>query len=99
MSPTSTNEFRLLDFYATWCEPCKWSEPIIAKVIEHFNGLISLEKIDIDRAGDTTHQYHVRSVPTFVLLHHNKEVWRMNGFDHAGAMISYLQHVIEQCHE
>lgn len=93
------SEFQLLDFYATWCEPCKWSEPIIAKVMEHFEGVISLEKIDIDQANDTANLYHVRSVPTFVLLHHNKEVWRMSGFDHAGAMISTIQNIIDERHE
>ena len=71
----------LLDFYATWCEPCKWSEPIIQEVMSGLGGRVELEKVDIDVETDRAGQYNVRSVPTFVLTDGERELWRMSGFD------------------
>jgi thioredoxin 1 len=91
--------FRLLDFYATWCEPCKWSAPIVEEVMAHFKDVIALEKIDIDQDAESVNRYNIRSVPTFVLLENEKEIWRMNGFDRASAMITAINGVINPPHE
>lgn len=86
----SDNRFLLLDFYADWCEPCKWADPIFNEVTLHFKDRFSVEKIDVDRQADVAAKHRVMSVPTFVLLKNGEEVWRKNGFDTAPKMIQDL---------
>lgn len=90
------DNIRLLDFHATWCEPCKWSEPIVDEVVKHFGDKLILEKIDVDQSQELCSLYNIRSVPTFVLLISSKEVWRMNGFDHSANMITAITEAIKK---
>ncbi len=87
----STSDLVIVDFYADWCEPCKWALPIINDVITHFEGKIVLEKINIDEQPDIAAEYHILSVPTFILFHNKKEIWRMRGFDIAPVMIRKIE--------
>ena len=92
----SANEFVLIDFYAVWCEPCKWVEPILEEVINKFSGKIILNKIDIDKQANIAREYHILSVPTLVLLKNGKEVWRMRGFDTAPVLTKILEGVTSE---
>ena len=80
----------LVDFYATWCEPCKWVEPVLDEIIKHFSGKIVLHKIDIDLHPEIARQHHILSVPTMVLFRSGEEVWRMRGFDTAPVLKKIL---------
>jgi thioredoxin 1 len=84
------NKFVLVDFFATWCEPCKWAEPVLEETIRHFNGKVILEKSDIDEFPDRAKENHVLSVPTLILYKEGKEIWRMRGFETAPVMIQAL---------
>ena len=69
---------QLLHFTATWCQPCKQMEPLIAKFVsENLN--INYEKIDVSDEFDPAVEYGVRGVPTFIALVDGKEVARHNG--------------------
>lgn len=83
----SSGQFVLVDYYATWCQPCKWVEPILDMVIKNYSGKILLHKIDIDEQPDVAKERHVLSVPTLVLLKNGNEIWRMRGFDTAPSLI------------
>ena len=85
-----SGEFILVDFYALWCEPCKWVEPVLDEVLKNFSGKIILHKLDIDMHPDVAREYHVLSVPTLVLFKNGNEVWRMRGFDTAPALSKAL---------
>jgi thioredoxin 1 len=87
--------FVLVDFHALWCEPCKWVIPILDDVLIHFEGKISLEKCDIDEHPDVAKDFHVMSVPTLILFHNKKEIWRMRGFDTAQKMIRVLEDFVK----
>ena len=86
--------FVLLDFYADWCEPCKWVDPILKDVEKHFNGKINILKIDIEQCGDLARSITILSVPTLILYVDRKEVWRMRGFDSAPVLINILSDFI-----
>lgn len=86
----------LLDFYATWCEPCKWSEPVIESVMTELNGLVRLEKVDIDQQPERAKNHAVLSVPTFILIDGGREVWRMNGFDTSSKMVAAIREAINK---
>ena len=57
----------LVDFYATWCGPCKLLTPVLERVLQPTTG-VQLIKVDIDQAGDLAQEHQVTSVPTVVLF-------------------------------
>lgn len=94
-SSVSGNGFVLVDFYADWCEPCKWVEPIIEEVIKDLGGKIILHKIDIDLQPNVARDRLILSVPTLVLYKNGEEIWRMRGFDTAPALIKIFKELID----
>jgi thioredoxin 1 len=93
-SVVSVHPAVLLDFHAVWCEPCKWVEPILDQVVNHFGERISLQKIDIDEHPDIARDLHILSVPTIVLFKNGTESWRIRGFDTAPHLIKTIENVL-----
>jgi putative thioredoxin len=54
----------IVDFWATWCGPCKTLTPIIEKVVQNAGGAVRLVKIDVDKAPDISAQLQIQSIPT-----------------------------------
>lgn len=54
----------IVDFWATWCGPCKTLGPIIEKVVQNASGAVRLVKIDVDKAPDISAQLQIQSIPT-----------------------------------
>ena len=69
----------LVDFYATWCGPCKSQLPIIKDVSKALAGRVKIIKIDIDKNKRIAHKYKVRSVPTLALFEQGRLVWQEAG--------------------
>lgn len=69
----------LVDFYATWCGPCKSQLPIIKNVSKALAGRVKIIKIDIDKNKQIAHKYKVRSVPTLALFEQGRLVWQEAG--------------------
>lgn len=69
----------LVDFFATWCGPCKMLSPILKEVKDNLGDQISIIKIDIDKNQQVTAQYQVRGVPTMILFQKGKQLWRQSG--------------------
>ena len=68
----------VIDFWATWCGPCKLMNPIIDEVEKENPGLI-ITRVDIDLDKDMVEKYNIQSVPTYVILKDGKEVDRIIG--------------------
>jgi thioredoxin 1 len=68
----------LVDFYATWCGPCKAMNPILESV-ETELGSDLIYKIDVDKNRDLVEKYGIRSVPTFIFFENGLEVERKTG--------------------
>jgi putative thioredoxin len=58
----------LVDFWATWCEPCKALGPLIEKIVAEYNGAVRLAKVDCDKEQQLAATFGVRSIPTVVLV-------------------------------
>mgnify|MGYP000984352340 CR=1 FL=1 len=69
----------LVDFYATWCGPCKMQEPILKKVKENLGEKATIIKVDVDKNPEAAGQFQVQSVPTLILFKNGKIVWRQSG--------------------
>jgi len=69
----------LVDFSASWCQPCKALAPTIDKVAENYNGRIDVYKIDIDNAQEAASSLGIMSVPTCIFFRDGKEIERFTG--------------------
>jgi thioredoxin 1 len=69
----------LVDFFATWCGPCKMLGPILKEVKDSLGDRVSIIKIDVDKNQQISSQYQVRGVPTMILFQNGKQLWRQSG--------------------
>lgn len=78
----------VVDFYATWCGPCKMFGPIFEDVSNEKN--INFVKLDVDKYSDIARKYGVMSIPTIILFKDGKEVKRYTGFMSKDDFINFL---------
>ena len=69
----------LVDFYATWCGPCKTMHPILDQLKEKYGDKIRILKIDVDKNQAVAAQFRVQGVPTLVLFKSGNKIWRESG--------------------
>ena len=69
----------LIDFFATWCGPCKMLGPILKEVKDSLGERISIIKIDVDKNQQIASKYQVRGVPTMILYQRGQQLWRQSG--------------------
>lgn len=69
----------LIDFWASWCGPCKMMGPIVDQIAEEMGKNAKICKINIDEQRDFATKYDVMSIPTFILIKDGKEVKRLVG--------------------
>lgn len=69
----------LVDFFATWCGPCKMLTPILDEVEKEKTNDVEICKVDVDQSFDLAKSYGVMSVPTLILFKNGEEVERAIG--------------------
>lgn len=70
---------KILDFWATWCGPCKFMEPIIEEIEKDLAGKVEFEKINVDEHQDIASEHQVMSIPTYIIIKDDKEQERIIG--------------------
>lgn len=76
----------LVDFFATWCGPCKTMAPILEDVKSRVGSTASIIKIDVDKNPQVAAVYQIRSVPTLMLFKNGKVLWKQSGVVPSGEL-------------
>ena len=75
-----SNQPVVVDFFATWCGPCKMLAPTIEKLSANYSGKAGVFKIDTDKGQKLATQFGIRGVPTLIFFKNGKEATRIVGF-------------------
>lgn len=84
----------LIDFYATWCGPCKAMSPIVEAIGKEMQGQIRVLKIDVDKNQALAAQHQIQAVPTFMIFKSGKVVWKKAGGADKMTMMQQLKQFI-----
>ena len=80
----------LLDFWATWCGPCKMIAPIVEEIAEE-NEQIVVGKIDVDEETPLAIQFGVTSIPTLVLMENGQKIDQLIGYRPKADILKFIE--------
>jgi len=69
----------LVDFFATWCGPCKMMHPVLEQLKDELGDSIRIIKVDVDKNEHLSMTYRIQAVPTLLLFRKGEIVWRQSG--------------------
>ena len=78
----------LVDFFATWCGPCKMQAPILEQVKQKLGDKVNIVKVDIDKNQELAARYRVQSIPTLILFKGGEAVWRASGLHQRDQLVA-----------
>lgn len=81
----------LVDFWATWCMPCKAMSPVIKELAGQTKGKIKVGKVDVDQNPELSRRFNVQNIPNLIILKDGKEVENLVGVQSKEALIQALE--------
>jgi len=84
----------LVDFFATWCEPCSLLSPILEKISEHFKGKVDVMKVDVSNAPIASQKYNVDRIPAVFLFKNGKQIDGFTGLIPENAIKNWLENIL-----
>lgn len=84
----------LVDFYATWCGPCRMVTPILDQLATELAGRIEIVKVDVDKGGELAARYRIMGVPTVMLFDQGKAVKTFVGVRSKAEYLGAIQQTV-----
>ena len=81
----------LIDFWATWCGPCRMMAPIIEEIAEEKDGVLKVAKVDVDEEPELATKFGIVSIPTLVLMKGGQVVDVLVGYRPKDAVLAFVE--------
>ena len=81
----------LVDFFATWCGPCKMIAPVLEDLDKDPNFNVKIVKVDVDEASDAAEEFKVQAIPTLMLFEEGKAVKSQLGFQRKDQILDFVK--------
>ncbi|MFA6404274.1 MAG: thioredoxin [Salinivirgaceae bacterium] len=91
MDANLKNNVVLVDFWASWCAPCKMMAPVLNEIAEDDKTSFTVAKVNVEQYQQLATKYKVKNLPTLVLFKNGKEVQRLVGFKNKKAILKEIQ--------
>ena len=99
MKVINSNEFNelmkekavLVDFFATWCGPCKMLGPVLESVAEKMQDKVTIVKVDVDQSPDLAAKFGIMSVPTMIMFKEGQQVDAFAGYMPEANLIANIE--------
>ncbi len=85
----------LVDFFATWCGPCRMLAPVLESLAQEFAGRVKFAKIDVDQAPGLAGAFNITGVPTLILFRNGEPIQQMVGVGSVKSLRSLLEKSVE----
>lgn len=92
----NSNQLTLVDFFATWCGPCKMMHPVLEQLKSELGEQVRIIKLDIDKNETMANAYRIQSVPTLMLFRKGETLWRQSGAMRLANLKSLIEQYIEK---
>ena len=92
-SHQTKNKLILVDFWASWCAPCRMMAPVLNEVADELTGNSHVGKVNIEQYKSLAQKFHVRNIPTLILLKNGMEVNRFVGIKNKDFLIQQINKV------
>ncbi|HHZ05384.1 MAG TPA: thioredoxin [Clostridiales bacterium] len=89
-----SNGVVLVDFWATWCGPCKMLAPVIEQLANQYDGKAAVAKVDVDEQSALAQRFGIQSIPTVIVFKNGNEVSREIGFKPAATYSGLLDSLL-----
>jgi thioredoxin 1 len=87
------NKLVLIDFWASWCAPCRMMAPVLNEVADELTGNSYVGKVNIEQYQSLAQKFHVRNIPTLILLRNGMEVNRFVGIKNKEFLLQQINKI------